>query len=108
MTHAIVDIKLGEYSLQLMPSLAALEQLSNGSGLEDIAKKVSNLEFDAIKKVIIVGLGLSGNGAKELPQLIYQTGLTNLAPLCITYINLLANGGRLTPSEEEAMARNGD
>ena len=99
MTEAVVEILLGSISVRLVPSLKAVETLSTDKGLGHLAERCRNLEFAAIKQVIVTGMGLTGNGAKELPELLYKAGLANLAPLCLDYLTILANGGQLPPTQ---------
>ena len=84
----------------LKPTLGAAITLSGGTGgLSRLNQRVADLEFSAIRSVIVAGLG--GKGSKDLDELIFKAGLLSLSGACITFIHIVANGGRPLVDEEE-------
>jgi len=103
-----VPITLDGEDRELVPSLGACTFLSRqGGGLMGLVQRCGALDMDAIVMVIAQGLGLMGQGSKDLPNLVYRTGVSDLAGPCIRFINILANGGK-PPSEEDAADADGD
>lgn len=95
-----VLITLGDQEVILKPTLKAATVLSNGQGgITRMVQRCLDFEFDAIHTVILAGLGMKGS--KDLFELIYQAGLINLAPHCIQFLHVVANGGRPTGDAEE-------
>ena len=90
----------------LKPSLHAVKMLCTGDGgIGTMVQRVSMLDFNAILMVVVAGLGLSGNGTKDLPEKLYKTGLFKMSAVCIQYLNILANGGKPPKDEEEKFAQ---
>ena len=76
----------------LTPNLKACIALSNvKGGISQLVQRCLDLEFDAIKLVITNGLG---KNSKDLPEIIYRSGLINLQTACIQYLHIIANGGK--------------
>lgn len=86
----------------LKPTLDAAIRLSNmPGGINKMVDRCLNYEFDAILTVVQVGLG---ENSKDLPQIVFKTGMLELAPSCIEFLHVIANGGRPisdTPENEE-------
>ncbi len=95
-----VPVTIDGEQLVFRPTLHAVKILSQQGGLAGMIQRCSVLDFDAILMVTIAGLGLTGNGSKDLPEKIYRTGLFRMSAACIKFINVLANGGR-PPGEQK-------
>lgn len=89
------DVKIdlvdhGEVTLR--PTLDACRRLSSGpGGINKMVERCKDWEFEAILAVITAGLG---RNSKELPDLIFKTGMLTLAPACIDFLFIISNGGR--------------
>ena len=96
------DVKIhleGHGAEVLRPTLDACVKLSSGpGGINKMFERVRNLEFSAILAVIEAGLGKT---SKELPNLIYQTGLVNLHVPCSEFLAIISNGGRRFTEEDK-------
>ncbi|PSJ60744.1 hypothetical protein [Pseudaminobacter soli (ex Li et al. 2025)] len=97
-----VEIELDGETVTLRPSLQAAQTISRqAGGISSALSAVGRFEFDTIVTVVTLGLGLTGNDAKEVPGRVYRTGLSDLiAPLSI-YLANIANGGRPAAGGEE-------
>lgn len=89
----IIDGK--EYVLR--PTLAVALEFAKDD-LTELVQRCVRLNFSTIQRVIIAGLGRS---SRDLPALIYKTGLRNVNGPCITLLTNLANGGK--PVADEGM-----
>ncbi|TPN26629.1 hypothetical protein FKO01_25485 [Mesorhizobium sp. B2-3-3] len=98
-----VEIELDGDTVVLRPSLMAAQAISRQSGgISSAVRAVGNYDFDVIVSVVTLGLGLTGNEAKEVPNRVYRTGLTDLVGPVSTYLTIIANGGRPMSGGEEA------
>lgn len=94
MSEDTIKVKLADGTdVELRPSITALRQLSSEGGLEGAAKRCRSVHFDTILSIFNLGLGQS----RDLPDMLYRTGLANLVQPCLLYLDLLANGGTLPP-----------
>jgi hypothetical protein len=90
-----VPIELDGDSVVLKPSLDAAMQASRlANGLTGAIDRCARYDLDTIIRVVALGLGLTGNGSKDLPGKVYRTGVHIVAPACIRFLNILSNGGR--------------
>lgn len=90
---------VGHGDVTLRPSLKACTQLSSTpGGINKMMEQVRNLEFGAIFSVMTAGLG---SNSKDLPELIYKTGLVNLQLQCNEFLAIIANGGRRFTDEDQ-------
>lgn len=106
-THAgDVTIQLGSAGeVVLKPSLDAAMTLSAmPGGIVKMVERCMNFEFDAIMKVVVCGIG---SNSKDLPQLVYEAGLSELSPQCILFLNVLVNGGKMPSADDEAEGAEG-
>lgn len=96
-----VVVELDGHTITLKPTLKAAMALSRvNGGLTALVGKCLAYDFDAIHKIIADGSGIN---SKDLPDLIFRTGLIELAPPCIRFIHILCNGGRpLTEKEGDS------
>jgi len=100
-----VEITLGDHQLVLKPTLQAAISLSSAQGgISTLVNRCLNLEFDALHQVIAAGLG---SNSKDLQQLIYTTGMIQVSPVCIKFLTILANGGRMRDEEESEAQETG-
>lgn len=94
-----IAIELDGEDVVLRPSLKAATSLSRGyGGIVNLINKCGVYDFDTIVAVVTAGLGVQ---SKDIPDKCWRTGMIELAPMCIRYLHVLANGGR-APAEEGA------
>ena len=94
-----VAITIAGNDLVLRPTLKACIALSTvDGGISQLAQRCAALDFNAIKMVIEYGLGVR---SKELAENIFKSGLINLNSPCITYLHVIANGGKMPGDEGE-------
>lgn len=96
-----VPIVLGEHEFVLKPTLKAAMTLSRG-GLIDLVKRCADLDFEAIQSVIVAGIG---KRSKDIPGLIFESGLLALSEPCIRFVHILANGGKPFDDEQETAGK---
>lgn len=95
-----VTLQLGDDDFTLRPTLKACMSLSNQrGGVTAMVQRCLDFEFDAIHSVIVAGM--DGKTSRDMPELIFKTGLVNLAAPCIKFLNNVANGGRPLGEEDE-------
>ena len=95
-----VFLQLADNDITLCPTLKACMSLSNQrGGVTAMVQRCLDFEFDAIHSVIVAGMG--GKTSRDMPELIFKTGLVNLAAPCIEFLNNVANGGRPLGEEDE-------
>jgi len=102
-----VEIILAGEELVLKPSYRAAKTLSaKYGGLTSAIERVVRLDLDLIVDVIAIGLGYTSTKRppEDLGQKIFETGLTDdtglIAERCITFLRVLAAGGRPLPSDD--------
>ncbi len=87
----------GEVALK--PTLDAAIRLSSApGGINKMVDRCVNYEFDAILTVVQVGIG---ENSKDLPGIVFRTGMIELAPSCIEFLHVIANGGRSLSDKPE-------
>lgn len=90
-----VDITLDGEPAVLRPSLQAAQSISRqNGGISGAVRAVGQFDFDAIVSVVTLGLGVTGAEAKEIPNKVWKTGLTELVGPVSSFLTILANGGR--------------
>lgn len=95
-----VPIMLNGSEYVLVPSLNAAKKLSRmHGGIRGAIDAVMKMDIDVITEVVELGLGPRvASTIKDLPTLVWQSGLTDqtgrLTEHCITYLSILANGGK--------------
>ncbi len=88
-----VALQLGDNDVVLRPTLKACMSLSNQrGGVTGMVQRCLDFEFDAIHSVIVAGM--DGKTSRDLPELIFKTGLIELSSTCIKFLHIVANGGR--------------
>ena len=93
-----IEIELDGKPYTMRPTLKAALALSNvQGGISMMVQRCLNCELDAIVSVISHGLGAT---SKDLPELVYKTGMLNLNAQCIRFLHVISNGGR-PPVEKE-------
>lgn len=103
-----VHIKLGDEELVLKPTWIAAQTLSREfGGVLSGVERLLKVDMDAITKVITVGLGYVGSRKppSDLSKRIWEAGVTadsgGLVGHCVTYLRVLANGGRPVPGIDD-------
>ena len=95
-----IEIRLEGFEITLVPTLQAAISLTSASGgLAKLNRRIADLEFDAIRSVIVAGM--DGKRSKDLDQLIFDAGLISLSAPCITFLHLIANGGKPLGTEDD-------
>ena len=95
-----ISIELVGGTVVLKPTLQAAIRLSTmRGGLTEMINRCQNIDFEAISDVIIYGSGMKVEA--DTKQRIFETGLVDLFVPCISYLNLLANGGRKFDEKRE-------
>lgn len=90
-----VEIELDGKTFYLRPTLDACMALSRFAGRDGMATLIDRClrhEFDVITMIVAHGIGVSPQ-TKDLPSIVFKTGLFNVVPPLITFLNNLANGG---------------
>lgn len=90
-----VDIELNGETRTLKPSLRAAKGISQQfGGFQKAFDSIAALDLDTFIAVVALGLNVTGEDAKEIPDLVWRTGMPNLAEPIARYLSILANGGR--------------
>jgi hypothetical protein len=92
----------------LRPSLRAAQQISRKEGgIVGAINRVLQMDIDTVTQIVIVGIGLTEIGAKKLNlhERLWQAGMTDdsgrICDLCVKYLRILANGGRLPKDQQD-------
>ncbi len=103
-----VQIVLNDEDRVLVPSWKAAKTLSSKyNGLSSVIERVLRLDMGVVVDVIGIGLGYSTTKRppEDLERQVYEAGLTDdtggLAERCVTYLHVLAGGGRLPDNKDE-------
>ena len=90
-----VEIELNGEAVTLRPTLKAAQNISRAKGgIASAIEAVGRFDFDVMVTVIALGLGAEGKDARELPDKVFSTGMADLVAPVISYLTILANGGR--------------
>lgn len=96
-----VPITLAGHERILKPTLRAITMISaQYGGLSKARAALAEQDFQAVSTVIKWGLNLTDKETRQLPEQIFQTGLTAelIVPL-INYLGILSNGGKPLPDD---------
>lgn len=97
-----IPIELDGKDMELVPTLQACITISGiAGGLNAAVQRCLQLDFDTICQIVTAGLGLNPNQARQVPDAVFRTGLISLSAPCIDFVNVVANGGRPLPDDEE-------
>lgn len=90
------DAKTGDPTIyRLTPKLSAMRALNRyAGGYTGMFKAIQGYDGDAMAFVIVAGTGAVGNPAKVIEERVYATGLGDLLPPLVRFINICSNGGR--------------
>lgn len=94
----------------LKPTLRALSAISGRfNGLARARQALVDQDLDATVFIIRHGLNMTDREAKNLPQVVFENGLTEelVIPL-IKYTAILANGGKPLPDQPEDESTEGN
>lgn len=90
-----IDIELDGETVILRPNLKAAQNISRQKGgIMAAVDAVGKFDFDTMVNVIVLGLGVDGKEARDIPEKVYSTGMADLVAPVINYLTILANGGR--------------
>lgn len=93
-----VELKLGEKTYILAPTLDAMIKINRGLGSAvDAMARVRKADFEAICLVIAAGAGVGPKQANQLQQEVFEAGVLNQTAAVSEYLVLLLN-----PTGEEA------
>ena len=98
-----VPVVFNGEDLVLKPTLRAATTISRQfDGFANARAKLLAEQLDAVVFILRLGLNLSDRDARDLPDKVYENGITAelLIPL-IKYVAVLGNGGRPLPDEPE-------
>jgi hypothetical protein len=96
----IIEIDLDGESVELRPTpQAALKLSQTFGGLFPIIGRIRQLDLDAFVAVVQYGGGIKQT--KDLPEKVFSSGMTTLAPALIDFITVLANGGKMPNFDAE-------
>lgn len=102
-----VQLILGQESIELKPTVYAMQQISRTfGGLQGAIEKISALDINVIHEIIVLGAGNAYNNAKSrqaLLEKIFAAGLAGpgtdeVAERAIEYVSSLMRGGRPRPA----------
>ena len=98
-----IPINFNGEDLVLRPTLRAATTISRQfDGFANARQALVRENHDAVVFILRLGLNLSDRDARDLPEKVYENGITAelLIPL-IKYVAVLGNGGRPLPDEPE-------
>lgn len=94
----LISVMVTGEEMVMKPTLeAAITLSSSAGGITGMVERCLNYDFDAIHAVMVAGVGYSS----DLKERVYKEGMINLAPRCIEFLHVLANGGRSIVHDEE-------
>jgi hypothetical protein len=104
----VVEIELDGKVQYLVPTLEACIEISKSSGgLQGAVQRLNAMHFETMCMVIGTGLRIDGKALNPrqrddlVPGAVFRAGLIHLAPACIRFCTIIANGGRpLVESED--------
>lgn len=92
LSYGQVELQLGDETLTLQPTLAALHKIDRAFGsLREASERVANLSLDALVTIITAGAGLDAQAAKALPERVFRAGILNLVGPVSEYLLVLMN-----------------
>jgi len=93
-----VELKLGEKTYILTPTLESLIKINRGLGSPvDAMARVRKADFEAICLVIAAGAGIGPKQAEQLQREVFQAGVLNQTGPASDFLVMLLN-----PAGEEA------
>jgi hypothetical protein len=101
-----VTIHLNGDEIVLRPTLKAISAISSNGGLGKVRQALVDQDFSTVVSVILHGANMTGGSArKQVPDAVFKNGLTTeLLVGLLTYIGILANGGKPLPDDVAASA----
>lgn len=101
-----VPIMLGGQEHVLKATLGACIGISKlTGGLNAAVVRCNQLHFETIVEIIALGLSASSlQQKKQVEELVFTTGLINVAAQCILFIRVVANGGRVPKDDGDGDA----
>ena len=97
-----IPFELDGKDMELVPTLQACMTISRiAGGLNAAVQRCLQLDFDTIEQIVTAGLALNPTQARKVGEAIYKTGLIALSAPCIDFINVVANGGKPLPEDDE-------
>ncbi len=86
-----VEIKLNGKIEMLRPSLGAAKRVNARGGFANVVNRLQAADLDFYVLVVAAGLGKKET---EIENAVYLTGLPALSADLVTFVNILANGGK--------------
>lgn|SRR5690606_15762490 len=98
-----VELKLGEKTYILSPTLDAMRKINRQFGsIMDAGSRIARYDFDAMEFVIKAGAGLSDKQSDQMAKELVKSGLIPAAPSIAKFINVLLDPeGRGDDSSED-------
>jgi len=105
--HSHVVLETANETYKLAYNIKAVRAVSRQfGGLRQCLEQVQNLNFDAIRTLVVTGADLDKKQARELDDEILATGLVELVEPCAKYAQLLFTGAH--PDSDDGPARGSD
>jgi hypothetical protein len=87
-----VDINLDGQDFTLVNSISAMQKIDRYFGsIRAAAQSVSNLSLDGVCFVVAAGAGVGKEQSKQLPALVFATGIGNVAVQISEYLGMMLN-----------------
>ena len=100
-----VTVDLAGTTYTLRPTLQAARALGRDfGGFAPLLQRIRDLDLDAYVAVIVQGAALERREAKEVPDLVWQSGMIDLLAPTTEFVMILANGGRPLGDEPKVEA----
>jgi hypothetical protein len=103
-----VQIELDDQgTVVLRPTYEACLAVSRiAGGLTAAIMRCRNLDIETIVEIISIGVGANPSMRDRIVgPAVFRTGVINLAPACVRFIRIVANGGRPPPDEGDDQQR---
>lgn len=94
-------VTVGEFEFELEPTLAAVRKIEQRfGGLRNALDGLGALSPDAVSHIIVAGANLSPKEAKEVPEAVFNAGVSNITAQVVPFIVTLLNPSDAKPEEE--------
>lgn len=101
-----IDITLDGEVYHLTPTLGALQQIDRQLGsMRTAIERCGALNLNALVTIISAGAQLDKTQEKALPEVIFRTGIANVAGDVAAYLTLLLNPSGESASGDDETAR---
>lgn len=105
LSYGQVELQLGDETLTLKPTLAALEKIDDEfkvGGLREAINKVASMKLDAVAFIVCAGAALDQKASREIKEKIFRAGLLNVVgPVSDYLVSLMNPTGRTAEEASE-------